>query len=118
MPALVAGIHVFVADRQQERRGWPGISPGAASPATTPKKLFNMTGKCSSNRRYYAGSSFFSLDDDAIESLPVRRQLSLTIGKAIGRKDVSDDVGVALHTETTRAADWHLARSEREKGPD
>jgi hypothetical protein len=24
MPALVAGIHVFLADFQLERRGWPG----------------------------------------------------------------------------------------------
>jgi hypothetical protein len=24
MPALVAGIHVFLADMQQVRRGWPG----------------------------------------------------------------------------------------------
>jgi hypothetical protein len=24
MPALVAGIHVFLAGLQQERRGWPG----------------------------------------------------------------------------------------------
>jgi hypothetical protein len=27
MPALVAGIHVFLAGAQQERRGWPG-KPG------------------------------------------------------------------------------------------
>jgi hypothetical protein len=24
MPALVAGIHIFLADFQLERRGWPG----------------------------------------------------------------------------------------------
>jgi len=24
MPALVAGIHVFLAEHQQARRGWPG----------------------------------------------------------------------------------------------
>ena len=23
-PGIVAGIHVFLAGRQQERRGWPG----------------------------------------------------------------------------------------------
>jgi len=34
MPALVAGIHVFLAWSQWERRGWPGQA--WTSPAMTP----------------------------------------------------------------------------------
>jgi hypothetical protein len=36
MPALVAGIHAFLAAGQQARRGWPGQA--RTSPAMTPNK--------------------------------------------------------------------------------
>jgi len=42
MPALVAGIHVFLAASQQARRGWPGQA--RTSPAMTPEKWLNLTG--------------------------------------------------------------------------
>src|SRR6266853_2324180 len=61
-------------------------------------------------------SSLLAFDDDALESLRVRRQLPLTVGKAVGRKDMSDDVGIALHAEAARAADRHLTRCKREEG--
>jgi hypothetical protein len=39
MPALVAGIHVFLADLQRKKTQMAGTSP-----ATTPEKWLNMTG--------------------------------------------------------------------------
>ena len=41
---------------------------------------------------------FFPFNDDAIESLFVRRQLPLTVGKAVGRKDVSASGSRAFST--------------------
>src|SRR6266446_7713853 len=63
-------------------------------------------------------SSLLPFNDDALESLWVRRQLPLTLRKAVGRKDVRDDVGIALHAEAARAADRHLTRRERKECPD
>src|SRR5260370_17691452 len=60
--------------------------------------------------------SLLAFNDDVVESLWVRRQLPLTIGKAGGRKEVSDDVGIALHAKAGRAADRHLARCKGEEG--
>src|SRR5215467_6209409 len=62
--------------------------------------------------------SLLPFNDDALESLWVRRQFPLTVGKAVGRKDMSDDVGIALHAQAARAADRHLARCKREEGAD
>jgi hypothetical protein len=42
MPALVAGIHVFLAGVQQKKTWMAGTSP-----AMTPDKWFNMSGRCS-----------------------------------------------------------------------
>src|SRR6266478_901730 len=61
-------------------------------------------------------SSLLPFNDDALESLCIRRQLPLTVGKAVGREDVSDHVGIALHAEAARAADRHLARCKGEEG--
>src|SRR6266403_4524987 len=63
-------------------------------------------------------SSLLAFNDDALESLCVRRQLPLAVGKAVGREDVSDHVGIALHAEAARAADRHLTRCKREQGAD
>src|SRR5262249_32955917 len=63
-------------------------------------------------------SSLLAFNDDALKSLCIRRQLPLTVRKAVGRKDVSDDVGIALYAEAARAADRHLARCKREQGAD
>src|SRR5260370_32403429 len=63
-------------------------------------------------------SSLLAFNDDALESLCVRRQLMLTVRKAVGREDVSDDVGIALYAEAARPADRHLTRCKREQGAD
>jgi hypothetical protein len=66
MPALVAGIHVFLAALQQARRRWPGQA--WTSPAMTREKWFNMTGIRSNVRLYPC--ILFHLPKHSFSALP------------------------------------------------
>jgi hypothetical protein len=59
-------------------------------------------------------SSFLLFDDDTFEHRSICRQFPLALRKAIGRKDVRDDVGVTLRPEAARATDRHLTHRKCE----
>src|SRR6266700_3313283 len=66
----------------------------------------------------YNASSFFLFDDDTVEDRSVCGQFPLTVGKAVGRKDMRDDVGITLGPEAARASDRHLAHCKCQQGAD
>ena len=93
MPALVAGIHVFIAAPLANKTWMAGTSP-----AMTPKKWFNTTGtRCNHAHRRIALGLTVPVHQFAV--MPPEATQVVLVHRIAGRSTVGQDL-IAMHTAT------------------